>query len=1027
MPGNDYVAVRTLRGMRIFAADYGTEEAYSMGDIHMRQVKDAPLSSLVLDMAMSRVLPGHMAAVQEGGAVLIWDARYEGIVTWRTTMEVYDESVASLENDKLRWKACQFAAHPRTLTVGHAQYIELCDLRTVSVAQPSILFDAVPQGELFTGLDHNPQSPFQLVVTSTDRTYLLDTRYPNHILLQWALNNPRETQTHVAHLPSLSHKWTISSPGSHASSTFMSWGSQMGEVVLTTYEETPPAPPVSRGACKLASFAAHPHSVMPPLDSVSSLGIPPVLDYEVLHVETENKAPWPHVLGCVAVPHGLQDSGAAASQSGQRGSGKQRDEDDYEDGQEGLGFTVVHLAADGAMYAQAYGPPIQHQHQHKPGMTRKWEARVGRVLDSIESAVADTERREFGGKAPPPETLRDHPLYEFRPLAKLTNRWVQEQMDRDAVAPNGAVEDTRFDVTAVKLNGSIQLLADLVADDNDTRAFTLDEASGRVVLPPLVPSVDAVANAMRRLDSITSTFSAQVDDPRLLRLTYRVDNWTVEDTDPADGTQQPGVSSDADSLHLDTIRARLAAEFDSRPLPATAPITSSIGIHIDNTRGIEWLARDLALSQYAYLPRHSRVSLDLSKVSHQDRDQLDQDWDPADDADTSRVWSQASMADSMDGRGSFHGSLPLSGSDSGGPSASQSFSQRASFGNDGSSGRVLGLGKRYKTDTDGEDSDERDGRRASQGRRSLGVRDDDSYNDDDDDDGRSVVSTRSRVSAVSAASVSQVTDQPLDKMPSVLRTPVIDKTIAMTGAVSTLHDMWERPGLYYPSVTGGDRQDGGGHQWLEPAGRKAQAGGAAEGRPSGTGASTGTKRGRKKRATASSVKHVPPGVLASAYTASLESPGGTQASHGGASQMTSASSVSAPCIKSAGSRVSTSTLPRTPGVVASSASAASLQSRQSLGVPQPAGGSSSGRFTVSAMSATGSDSGSARVSAGSLLLSPIQSRSQQQSQSQSQASQSQQPTQSLSRLSGVSSHLGIPGRPSLSSQPLKKKPRTKGF
>nr|KAJ3420262.1 hypothetical protein HK105_005882 [Polyrhizophydium stewartii] len=262
------------------------------------------------------------------------------------------------------------------------------------------VFDTVSNpAERIMSMDRNPESLFEIAVATTERCAVFDARFSREPLLQWALGEKRETQMSLSFVPSLCG--SLGYRSRVKSTSFMTWGRHLGEVMMYTYNHQDGCPPVSTAVQRLAHFSTHPHVATPPLASMRYLD----LDWSTTHAqrlfEREVISPdWPALAGCEVIPNRRLDGGV----------------------------TVMHLALDGAIYAQAYAPRDAPASVFAPAHPET----VKRELDALDAAVFRAEIDIMANIELPKDTFKSHDHVDMRQTAKLLNDWVGDLADADA-------------------------------------------------------------------------------------------------------------------------------------------------------------------------------------------------------------------------------------------------------------------------------------------------------------------------------------------------------------------------------------------------------------------------------------------------------------------------------------------------------------------------------------------------------------------------------------------------------------------
>ncbi|KAL2919392.1 hypothetical protein HK105_201036 [Polyrhizophydium stewartii] len=582
----DFLAVRSYQGLHILRLDHE-----GVGGLAPQIVFGVGLSPHALDVCFSPSIPGHAAIAQERGGILIWDARFEGHTSWRSPSPKTDQGLYGAE-DRTRWTSCRFGAHPRTLCVAGANDIQLCDLRMPSSAPQMTVFDTVSNpAERIMSMDRNPESLFEIAVATTERCAVFDARFSREPLLQWALGEKRETQMSLSFVPSLCG--SLGYRSRVKSTSFMTWGRHLGEVMMYTYNHQDGCPPVSTAVQRLAHFSTHPHVATPPLASMRYLD----LDWSTTHAqrlfEREVISPdWPALAGCEVIPNRRLDGGV----------------------------TVMHLALDGAIYAQAYAPRDAPASVFAPAHPET----VKRELDALDAAVFRAEIDIMANIELPKDTFKSHDHVDMRQTAKLLNDWVGDLADADAEE-----DEPDFELRKM-LPNSMRGKSMLWAGE-----FKLDEASRRKALPRLCVSERTARRFPKRLARSVAKLHAGYPEMRVIEPGALFAPWNTHDAES--GLAASGsLSALKDSLRQvlncdpkhDTARVGASSDASSNP-EAAGMCRPHKRLYLSSQLGLDALARDLQVSRFTVIPFASRTLPDPSRAPPESAQPTDTDGETA--------------------------------------------------------------------------------------------------------------------------------------------------------------------------------------------------------------------------------------------------------------------------------------------------------------------------------------------------------------------------------------------------------------
>ncbi|KAI8612289.1 hypothetical protein BC830DRAFT_1137411 [Chytriomyces sp. MP71] len=182
-----------------------------------------------MQISFNPVLGGEAAWICEDRSVHVWDLLSSPDDVMRRTRIIRNGDwmyESSREND-LKWKGIDYAWHPRILLLGEAKYLSILDLRSPS--ESSLPFFSIPSSTAtFRGVITNPENPFQVGACSTETTYLIDSRYPAHPLLEWTTADPIDPPVGIQFITTGSQ------------SALMTWNARHGEILVHPITSPPP-------------------------------------------------------------------------------------------------------------------------------------------------------------------------------------------------------------------------------------------------------------------------------------------------------------------------------------------------------------------------------------------------------------------------------------------------------------------------------------------------------------------------------------------------------------------------------------------------------------------------------------------------------------------------------------------------------------------------------------------------------------------------------------------------------------------
>ncbi|KAI8915004.1 hypothetical protein DFJ77DRAFT_43570 [Powellomyces hirtus] len=228
-----------------------------------RVVDVIPFEHRPLHVAFNSVLPAEVAVVLDGGDICVWNGEREA----RTSLIAkYDECLPVYNR---KWKSCQYGSHLRTLVVAHVDRVDTVDFRSRAIV-PATVFESTST-ELIRAFKRDPQNPYQIVLATSVRTLVVDSRFPGRNLLEWDYQHNRETPCGIEFMPA-----QLRSP--HVSS-FVTWSRIYGEIQAYTYG----TPALSTDSASLTTMNANPgtlHDLISPSWTLPpmSLSRPALLD-----------------------------------------------------------------------------------------------------------------------------------------------------------------------------------------------------------------------------------------------------------------------------------------------------------------------------------------------------------------------------------------------------------------------------------------------------------------------------------------------------------------------------------------------------------------------------------------------------------------------------------------------------------------------------------------------------------------------------------------------------------------------------
>ncbi|KAJ3171593.1 hypothetical protein HDU88_007673 [Geranomyces variabilis] len=436
--GKHLLAVRNHASASILAfgrkQDYADDEIAAAWESQMVDV--LPFEHRPLDVAINPTLSAEVAVLLDGGDISIWNGERE---TRCWPIAKYDQPPAPYG---MKRKSCQYGAHPRTLIVAHVDRVDTVDFRSPSI-RPATVFES--RSELVRGFRRDPRDPFRVVLATTSRTALIDTRFHGRTLLEWDYQNNREAPSGVEFLPPVDND---------SSASFVTWARVSGEVQAYTYGSPAAQMPERKaralddgeGALALPtihelispSWTAPPVSLARPtqLDpcrrSPQHPSVPRQRRYQKRlhnqHIEREEDPGWPPLRGLAISRQAKNDSGKTV---------------------------LMQLADDGAIYTQ---PIVNGERSEEDSFRSHVEAES----EGLDNAMYENPEQVAVTQ------YKAHRRKDWRPLAKFL-RFAALNLDRasgDASPP-------------APLN-----LSEFLKSDDGTRCTTFYELAIRANRPP---------------------------------------------------------------------------------------------------------------------------------------------------------------------------------------------------------------------------------------------------------------------------------------------------------------------------------------------------------------------------------------------------------------------------------------------------------------------------------------------------------------------------------------------------------------
>jgi hypothetical protein len=205
------IYVRTFEGIHSIRLGRPEYETYSTH----RFLKEP------VHISVSNVLKNQSAVVLNDGEILVYDATKE-------------YTKLNIQNDSDQYFCCEYASHPRSLLLGSESVVDLLDLRSMKRSK-------IHQTKDIHSFELNPLNIFHLALATSTHTKLIDTRYTKYPLLQWSLNNRKESKTNLF----------------FNNDSFYTWGRVHSEIIEYTYIEKDDLPPVATNIQMYPSYYEH--------------------------------------------------------------------------------------------------------------------------------------------------------------------------------------------------------------------------------------------------------------------------------------------------------------------------------------------------------------------------------------------------------------------------------------------------------------------------------------------------------------------------------------------------------------------------------------------------------------------------------------------------------------------------------------------------------------------------------------------------------------------------------------------------
>ncbi|KAJ3282439.1 hypothetical protein HDU79_009935 [Rhizoclosmatium sp. JEL0117] len=228
---SNLVAVRTFNSVSFLSGNVDNASTLIFHDIHSSLIHSEPV-----DVAFNPTIPCEAAWICADRSLHVWDLRASSDIPHNRTRVIHNgdwtetsTSSATSRNNSFKWKGVQYAWHPRILLVGEAQSVSVFDLRSPSeLLLP--FYTTFPHTNLLRGMAYNPENNFEIGVCGTERTSLIDTRYPKRPLMEWEVSDPNDPPVGIQFLKAGNE------------SALLTWNCRHGDIILHPYTPNPSIP-----------------------------------------------------------------------------------------------------------------------------------------------------------------------------------------------------------------------------------------------------------------------------------------------------------------------------------------------------------------------------------------------------------------------------------------------------------------------------------------------------------------------------------------------------------------------------------------------------------------------------------------------------------------------------------------------------------------------------------------------------------------------------------------------------------------
>ncbi|KAJ3241782.1 hypothetical protein HDU81_010426 [Chytriomyces hyalinus] len=243
------LGVRSFNSVHILSAiwtDAMDSQALSFHEIALSSPSSEPTN-----IAFNPVLPGEAAWICEDRSIHVWDILSSPNDPRRRTriIRVGDWMYESSKENDLKWKGIEYAWHPRILLVAEAKSLSVLDLRSPNESTLPFFSLKNPKSTI-RAIASNRSNTYEIGMTSTESTTLIDARYPKYPLLEWTLNDPSDPPVGIQFF------------NSNDESALITWNSRHGEIILH---------PISGTSEEISS--SHPHQFLNHLAEDQQVGI----------------------------------------------------------------------------------------------------------------------------------------------------------------------------------------------------------------------------------------------------------------------------------------------------------------------------------------------------------------------------------------------------------------------------------------------------------------------------------------------------------------------------------------------------------------------------------------------------------------------------------------------------------------------------------------------------------------------------------------------------------------------------------